>query len=954
MNIPKEMITKLTIVSFLSGIVLFSAFYIKGYDSSIDWNVTTTAESEVFFTQPFKKGPFEFSFSSKKYGLIETFSAGPVVRNYETDRALIMFILLGISLLIAAATRLPRTWFIGTMGLFIFFIINLHLPEVGIFGFGARSTIPIIILLLAYVLPAYLFHAFYSQVALGWRWLTIIGITASLILVSGVEAIQLQEQFIAGSYFGLIVLSLIFLLIIAEENVFGILFLITQTRGGKNNHLHFSFFSFVYFGVLIAYYGNKAAFWDIDISFFNPYVLLVLSSLVALWSLKYKQNLMSLNLKMKVLNYLFIGLGMVVLGFLALAMSRGNDPVYEGLHYFIVYTHVAFGIMFFLYLIWNFAGPLGDGLQVYKIAYREQNFPYISAKLAGLAAVAGMFFLSNKEPFLLFQAGNYNYLGAQAMSSGNNLLAQEYFREGSIFGYDNHFSNYQLGYSALQGGDIKEANYRFKKATQRYPSPQAFVNHAGTHAMMSETTPAIVTLKNGLRDFPNQNQLLNNLGLTFADLGQKSEALSYFGKADPSGQWTNAALVNYWKVNNTQENAPQDFQEGNLAVKTNILNNLILSAPSTQLPFDSTWLYPSYTLHRLAFLINGALYYDNPALPYHLNNSLSGQLDEGMYYDAKNAIILGNYKNGNINAALTLSDFLISEVSAQIQGKFYNQMGLLAFSQHAPVLAMGFFEQAIDHGSSDARINKAACLLELAQFENALKWSEYLITIDSSMSPLKYDILRISSEGEMTTDQLLFNIYYNYSVYSSAELNSALAKADQRFAQSLWAKIASEQMKDNKWDALKNYRAVFNAFLEKSAFEEPDLLLALSENEPITGSHPLAEALQLTDQIEQANSLVTIAGQNALNEPLVLAISDKLKSLDPSLNYSVLIDAININRTSVALHKAYVMAALDLGLEEYAKNVLDKITTLTTQKDYQQFQSVYLNKVAELDSSTDW
>jgi hypothetical protein len=123
------------------------------------------------------------------------------------------------------------------------------------------------------------------------------------------------------------------------------------------------------------------------------------------------------------------------------------------------------------------------------------------------------------------------------------------------------------------------------------------------------------------------------------------------------------------------------------------------------------------------------------------------------------------------------------------------------------------------------------------------------------------------------------------------------------------------------YESVSNYRDVFKSYLKAEAFEEAEVLVALGKNQPVSGKHPLVNILNLTNDKEKAKGLAVLASKNSLKEPLVLAISKILETLDPSFNYEVLIEAININRTSVALHKSYIMAALEIGLDQYAQDV---------------------------------
>lgn len=947
---------KVLVAIFIGLLIAMLYGHFMGYDLSISWNVTTTADSREFPAHTFQKGPFQFNITGEKYTLAETFSAGPIERNYVQDAVFLIIIFFGICIILTVSTYLSRFWFIGVMALFIFFIISLHLPEIGLFGYNDRSSVPIIILLATYLLPAYFFHAFYTHSAFIIRLIALIGVSILVVLFSQVDVITFQEQLISGSYFGLVILTLLFLLLIAEENIYAILYLVTKSKGSKNNHIHFSVFSTIYLGFLVLYYCKKAGLINLEITYFDPYILLGISSLIALWGLQFKKPVFENFISLEKARILFAGLGILVFGFLGLSFFRGNDPVYEGMHYFIVYVHLGFGAMFFLYLIINFINPLSEGLEVYKIAYKEQNFPYVSAKLAGLAAVAAFFFLASKEPFLLFRAGHYNYLGDQAETSNQTQLAQEYFREGSIYGYDNHFSNYKLGYHQLQKGDIDEANYRFGRATLRYPSPHSFVNHAGTFAIAGETTPSIVSLKNGLREFPENNQLLNNLGLTYVDLGDYGQAETYFRQSAGESEWTNANKVNLWKVKSAFQLAElkNDYTDGNLAVKTNILSTLLENDHEIPLPFDSAAIFPSYPLHRSAFLINSAWYFKDTDVYRVLSNSLTGPIEENMHNTAMHAIAMNQYLTGNVNMAVRSLDQLQAQASKQNQAQYLNELGLIALDQHAKKIALDYFEKALEAGSEAALLNKAASLMELGQHKEARKWAETLVAIDSGFQELANDLSKLKNRENLDPNQQLSRLYYFYSEYSLPEMSILTNESDTVYLKTLWEKISKEELKKKNYESLKRYMTLFKSRLNKKFFLETEFLIGLADDKLVKNEHPVSQILQKEDSSRIANDLANYANKNAFNSPLVIAVANLLKNYDIQLAYDVMVEAIAINNLSAELYKHYALTALETGLFNYAMEVLPKIESLTTESEFEAFFKTFSNKKEEVESATEW
>lgn len=957
MNI-QNLLPKLLLAAFGVALVIMLSGYFKGYDSSISWNVTTIAESQEFPVHQFSKGPFLLTFSGEKFTLAESFSAGPIERTGTADRLLLVLITAGICLILASITYLSRFWFIVLTGLFIFFVISIRLQDIGLFGFSSSSSIGVILILIAYVIPAYLLHAFYVHVSAGWRFLAFLLVSILIVLFGGVGAVELQDQVIAGGYFGLVILSLLFLLLISEEIIFGILFLITRSKGGKNNHIHFILFSTVYLLFIALYYANKSGFVKIELTYFDPYILMAVSSLLTFWGLKFRKALYENYLGFGQALMLFTGTGIVVFAFLGLSFFRGNDPVYEGLHYFILYTHLGFGMMFFFYLLLNFINPMAQGLQVYKIAYKEQNLPYFTVRLAGLVTVVAFFFLSNKEPFLLFRAGHFNFLGVQAEQQDQSLLAHGYYREGSIYGHDNHFSNYKLAYKALQEGEIGDSEYHFRRATLRFPSSQSFVNHAGTLARQDETTPSLVSLKNGLRYFPKNDQLLNNLGLIYTDLGDLRQATAYFEQAQSGSEWNHASRVNLWKVRipEDKEQIQKDFSDGNLAVKANILARLLNTGIDPVLNFDSTYLSPSYPLHRLAFLINSTWYFPNAEINGHLEEAFSGVTDEGMYYAARHAAALSHYLKGNINAALRALDQLQFEAETGSGGQYLNEMGQIALGEHALEIALDLFDRAFAKGNREALLNKAATLMEMGRLDEAQTWVNHLVELDSSYKPLATDLEALQNRENLSQDQQLTRLYYNYPGYSLAELSALLAESKEGFVSSLWQKISKELLQQGDLITLQEYEDLFRSYLPEEEFFETDLLQDLADNGELktTGIHPVYEIMNLKDSSKIAAALYELASRNALNGPLVLGISTILKGYDSQKAYDLLVTAIDINRTSVVLHKSYVMIALESGLPDYARYTLKKLESMMSETEYGKFNQLVEQKEQQIEASAPW
>ena len=903
------------------GVMLVLAF--QKYDNSIQWKVTSQAETEEILGFSFSKGPFDFSIPGHKITIVESFAAGPIERSFDTERALLILAFIGLALLLAVATYLNGFWYYLILGLYIFFFYSLDLGAVQFLGFSAFSKWGIAIVVAAFVGPAYLYNTYFKDTAFGWRAASFIVIGLILAYFSKVNTILLQEQLAIGAYIGFALVTIIFLVFIAEENIFGILFLITKAKGGRNNEKHFTVFALVYLGVVGLAYARKAGWIEADIEFFDPFILLAISGLVSLWSISHKAVLYE-NIMSKEHAQLFImSLGIVSFSFLGYNFFRGNDAYFESFHYLIIYMHLGFGALFFLYIISNFINPLIEGFQIYRIVYRSRNLPYSTTRIGGIVAILAFFFLSDKEPLNLLKGGMYNLKGAKSEVSNEPKLATEYYRNGRVFAYDNHFSNYVLGYQDLQKSKYSDANKRFGRAALRFPSAQSFVNESGTYSLMGETTPSLITLKRGLVEFPKETHLLNNLGLTYLDLNEPDSARKYFEKAKSTGLLTDANKVNYWRSVNTnsidQNIVKESFESGNTAVKANVLAKLLeIGDTSMGLTFKAPDI--SFTMHEVAYLNNAAFYFTEDTINSLLKSALKKPLNIELYEMVSHDLAILELKSGNILSAMYHLDVIQSQANKVRKANIYNEMGLIALSEYAPKLADSFFQKAINYENKPAKFNRIIAAMEQSNWVEATAQTGELLQSDSSLNDF-YNDLKEVNDGITNTTSVL-NVYYNYQKLTLGQLQGLVQNMDKKFARSLFDKVFRDYFFTDQ-AALNNYIKIFDQKIDLKAYRRI-----------------------LAGQINKSEAKKGL--QNPLNAPLFL--SSLKTSTDNEFVYNKLSEAIDINPYNVPIIKTYVLSALDLGLKSYALDGVEKLKALMEPDSFLQFEKEYKIKLNKLNT----
>jgi hypothetical protein len=693
------------IIWFLYGLAALLAIYfgIVFYGGDVfllDWRVISQAHAEPFIFHQFSKGPFQFSLTGTQFLISEQYFGTDFYQNDVLSALFLLLIWLGISGVYAVSTYWKRFWFIAVSLLLVLFINSLQLDQLALPWAQTNGKWASILFVILCLGPGYFFHAFRPQTSFLARWLVLMALPLAYLL-TGLWGNTSDILFLIGSsHIGIAILVCILLFLIAEEVIFLLLYLITQTRGGSNNHVHFLVLSFFYLGMLTTYYLKKASIIRYEITFFEPLILLFITLGVASWSIKFKQPFLNDFSEYKLdIRILFGMLCLVALGFLALAGSRGNDPIMGAMDYLIVYFHLAQGAMFVFYIILNFLTPLIQGLKVFKIVYEEQNFPYATARLGAFIAILGFFFQADKEAYDLLVSGKYNYLADSYREKGDKLLTEEYYRQSAIYGWDNHYANYRLGYLYQAKNDASQAAYHFLRASKRYPTPQAFVNAANMIAFEEGDRSTYSLLREGQVEFSNSEQIKNNLALSMYKQGNLREANQLLNTIEKNQE----VLTNRWRIGEVEDQAVSQFREGKMALKANILaKSGIVEVPQA----DSSWFDQPNPIAS-AFLIN--LNWKIPkhsfqkATKAYLLKPFPGNMNESLM----NALAWQYYLSGDVASAFSQYDQILDGLADSKKVSYLNQMGKLALEQDAPKLAAFFFEKAVDLSDAEAALNLA-------------------------------------------------------------------------------------------------------------------------------------------------------------------------------------------------------------------------------------------------------
>ncbi len=441
-------------------------------------------------------------------------------------------LLLSVSVL-AALSQFKKFPFLGAgMGwILILTLANLNGLNIG----GASSNLPLLLLLTATLLPTIYFHVWGTHFSYWIRWaalaLTTGGTVALLIYLSPIVQADLylaEQSLIIG-----LGLSIAWIFWQGHGILSGLLVLISKANAGVNSKttLQFLGVGLLYIGILLFLLLNLKGEVSLPFAGFSILYLIFPLGVFGWYSTQEKlaqqDNLAS---SPKIIQTLYLlGLTSTLWTIWKLALSH-NQAGEELIKHLILYSQLGFSLFFFIYVAINFFPLMNQGKPVHPVIYKPYVLPYYHLRIGGTIAL--LVITTYLEASIAFQASSLT----------NNIVADYYYQtnqklEASIL-YENSWDRYRYNPKAKNLTvqllfELNQPSLAKEHLEESFDlAPQVDNILLLSERLQRENKPleAVFYLENGLKFFPANPYLSQNLALLYVLLKKEKEALALFAE----------------------------------------------------------------------------------------------------------------------------------------------------------------------------------------------------------------------------------------------------------------------------------------------------------------------------------------------------------------------------------------------------------------------------------------
>ena len=985
---PEKTILYLSIFVLFTCLSIYLFQFYLGVNGAINWETNTDVVRIEQTLSSFQGLGKRVDIKGSNFLIRTFFNASAIELNDIHAKSFFGLICFAMVLVLTGISFIKKiAWFAAAMtavGLVLFFF-SFDLLES--YGFQ-NNTIFTVGFLLFIGITGFLNLYKENQIALITRLSTIAIVVLSFFYIVITNA-QVDLPIYYLTHYSAKSLSLVVFLfagLVGYDIIASFFYIITSTKSSSttNTLINFLVISTLYLGSLLIFFLNKINYINWNLTLFNPFILLFISTIFGFWGQHKRRELF-----LDVVNYrkggiwIFMGIAILSISSITYAFQTSNTAMIASFEEGIIYTHLTMGAAFIIYVMKNYRVPILQGIPVWAKLYFPSRLTHRFTRFIGFGTIILLVVVDQKIPVRRWKAGLYNYKADVYQQEGEYLLAKQNYQLAYAFYPNNFKAHYTLAMTAFEHGDIKKTIKLFKDMVRfRQPNEYALVNLANAYGANEDYYNAQFTLKKAMTEYPDNGYLQNNLA--FYSEKEKDLAPVYatynlaqknLTKENQRYAYSNllafSSNLEKGKVTDSLINAIEFTREVEVVSNRLALANLYAEQfEHDLLIFNDTLL----NVQETSYLINGLNnYLHNPIF----NKKTSIVLNQNS--ENKDLLLYAMAVNAARNNKYLLVDSLIKQTitsaKPSVEPYYYFESGkiYLAFgdTKKAEVCFKESYKNQPFNPLNDAPIYLAKIYLttgkvkegvellqELIQFEATKEQANHLLYALSFTEPTQLDSL----PKEVLNDVASFNPWFIRSnmlshLLKKGKLNESVALA------SLSRAIENEKYNDADliFDAVHSLESVNKSPFVKLRLEQLAIqkrykeMVVLSSKKELKGYdliyEPYFDALiaeRLGNTILAEKYYKTAMENTPFYEPLGLSIVNFYiqTKKDEKLAYQALLDLMIYHQMSLEYNFMFIHLALSQGEFFFADETFNDIETLQLMepKALEEYREIYTAK----------
>jgi hypothetical protein len=536
------------------GLAVF--YYFTGADSTLPIQLVPHLQPVPLTLEQVAAGPVQLPVQVSGYAVSLTHDvAGPFT---QPVAATLLLVLLAVALVgwTAAVSSLERLPFVVGMVPVIFLLLSLNTESLGIFNTSERYFLYVMLALIGG--GAYALHAFAENMLL-WRRAAVMAVVVAI--VGGILFSQSQLsvsdtvlQLAAYATPGGAVLVAMVVLWVGVENIRVLLWFNTQAEqpSGRYGFWPFAATSLLYLGVLFLYVWNGSVPLLAGLTL-DPLVLLLPAVLAGGLGLRLRAPSYGAWVPYANARVLYAVAVAGAAGAMAYAFATDNTPLLAAARSFSGQALLLLGGLFWLYVLINFMPLIEQRLRVYRVAFEPRRLPLYVVYVLGIGGIIAIQLRTGYPLPDQVQAGQYNNLGdlarqqseAEPDQLGLAGLAERYYAESGDVLYRSNL-HAQFGRAALYRFRQQRGNelVALNRALQRGPNEKVSLRLAALNSSPEDLFNGLDILRRGLKAQPRSAALAGDLAQLFTQTALNDSIGFYLDLAERLAPGSYASRTN--------------------------------------------------------------------------------------------------------------------------------------------------------------------------------------------------------------------------------------------------------------------------------------------------------------------------------------------------------------------------------------------------------------------------